>query len=201
MEERSTTPARKVDLVVIAGDAFKSRCPSRLPERFAYRVQDQAAWPRCAAGWKHAAEDREARVEHRDLRDAQRPEHDTGLDYAGMISRRKARPALVATAPYRCGPAARDRQPQPAPSRDRRLLEQQLDRTQRALADSGRERAAPRAAGHFSVTGQSTAARHRDAGSRVMACSAPSRPGLGQCRVGHIPSPVLTLGRGACAGI
>ena len=95
--------ANDVDLVVFAGDAFKSRNPSPTFQReFAYRIQDLTAHAPVVllVGNHDLPMIEKARVEHRDLPDAQRAEHRSGARLRVHKIATKRGEVLVATAPY-----------------------------------------------------------------------------------------------------
>ncbi|MCC6799034.1 MAG: exonuclease SbcCD subunit D [Anaerolineae bacterium] len=148
-----------VDLVVFAGDAFKSRNPSPTFQReFAYRVQDLARMaPVVLLVGNHDLPMIEKRASSIEIYDTLNvPNTILGRDYAVHEIETKRGPVMVATAPYPVRSLLREIDTPHASTIAEidALLEQQLDRTLRALADQVTGIDRPRVlTGHFSVTG------------------------------------------------
>jgi DNA repair protein SbcD/Mre11 len=149
-----------VDLVIFAGDAFKTRNPSPTFQReFAFRIQDLAAHcPVVLLVGNHDLPSIERRASSIEIYETLNvPNTLVGRDYALHEIETKRGPVLVATAPY----PARNHllQDVDVPHRSTiaeidALLEQHLDQRLQALAEEANQYDMPRLlTGHFSVSG------------------------------------------------
>ena len=151
--------ANDVDLVVFAGDAFKSRNPSPTFQReFAYRIQDLTAHaPVVLLVGNHDLPMIEKRASSIEIYQTLNvPNTVLGRDYEVHKIATKRGEVLVATAPYPVRSLLRDADTPHIGTIAEidQALAHQLDRTLRKLADEVSGSDLPRVlTGHFSVTG------------------------------------------------
>lgn len=193
-----------VDLVVFAGDAFKSRNPSPTFQReFAYRIQDLTALaPVVLLVGNHDLPMIDKRASSIEIYQTLNvPNIILGRNYEVHQVPTKRGDVLVATAPYPVRSLLRDAETPHAGTIAEidQALGQQLDRTLRGLADEVAGSDLPRVlTGHFSVTGaQLGSERSIMLGRDVMVMlSTVADPAWDYVALGHIHRHQdLTLGR------
>lgn len=196
--------ANDVDLVVFAGDAFKSRNPSPTFQReFAYRVQDLAEMaPVVLLVGNHDLPMIEKRASSIEIYETLNvPNTVLGREYDVHAIETKRGGALVATAPYPVRSLLRGVEVPHASTIAEidQALGEQLDRTLRGLADQVAGSDLPRVlTGHFSVTGAVLGSeRSIMLGRDVMVMlSTVADPAWDYVALGHIHRhQCLTLGR------
>jgi len=193
-----------VDLVVFAGDAFKSRNPSPTFQReFAYRVQDLAEMaPVVLLVGNHDLPMIEKRASSIEIYETLNvPNTILGRDYGVQEVTTKRGNALIATAPYPVRSLLRGVEVPHASTIAEidQALGEQLDRTLRGMADQVAGSDLPRVlTGHFSVSGAVLGSeRSIMLGRDVMVMlSTVSDPAWDYVALGHIHRhQCLTLGR------
>ncbi len=197
--------AHEVDLVIFAGDAFKSRNPSPTFQReFAYRVQDLAAMaPVVLLVGNHdlpAIERRASSIEIYETLNV--PNTLLGRDYAVHELQTRRGGVLVGTAPYPVRAQLLRGIDVPHHSTIAeidQLMEQQLTRTLQTLADQVTGSELPRIlTGHFSVGGASLGSERSVMLGRdvIVMLSTVADPAWDYVALGHIHKhQCLTLGR------
>jgi len=184
---------RDVDLVIFAGDAFKTRTPNPTFQReFAYRVQDLAEHvPVVLLVGNHDLPTNPKRASSIEVYNTLRvPNVYVGMDYEVLQIDTKAGPVMVGTAPYPVrSRLLEDVPPQMGIAQLDALLQEQLERILTGLADQVRHSDIPRVlTGHFTIAGAKLGSERQVMLGRDVAAllSAVADPAWDYVAMGHI---------------